>query len=61
MKLIQQCGSYRLVDDLPVWGGYYSIEKCEEFQDCKIWKKVFGCTSNLEEAKRKFDELTNRI
>lgn len=59
MKVVNQRGNYRIVDDLPVWGGYYSIEVCKRYGDMECWEKVCGCTTDLEEVTREFDRLTN--
>lgn len=58
MKVIAQSGNYRIVDDLPQWGGYYSIENRKMYGDCEIWSKVYGCTSSLEDVKAEFSRLT---
>ena len=58
MSVVNQRGSYRIVDDLPMWGGYYSIEECKMYGDMECWVKVYGCTSDLNEVTRVFNELT---
>ena len=58
MQVKAQRGNYRIVDDLPVWGGYYSIEVCKRYGDMECWEKVYGCTSNWEEVEREFNRLT---
>ena len=49
---------YRIVDDLPQWGGYYSIEVAKTSNDCTLWCKVWGCSSNLDNAQQEFERLT---
>lgn len=60
MRTIAQCGSYRIVDDLPMWGGYYSIEEKKMYGDCEVWSKVYGCTSNLDDVRAEFARLISR-
>lgn len=49
---------YRIVDDLPAWGGYYSIEVAMCSGGCTLWKMVWGCSKNLGETRREFVRLT---
>lgn len=58
MKVIAQSGDYRIVDDLPMWGGYYSIEVRKMYGECEVWSKVYGCTSDLEKVREEFSRLT---
>jgi len=58
MNVIAQSGNYRVVDDLPMWGGYYSIEERKMYGDCEVWSKVYGCTRSLEDVKAEFSRLT---
>ena len=67
MKVVEQRGSYRIVDDAPYslamdGVGLFSIEKYHGTKESGWWKQVypvyFKCTNDLEEVTRKFNELT---
>lgn len=57
MKIIAQAGNYRIVDDLPQWGGYYSIEECKVYGECEVWSKVYGCTSDYDKVIKEWNRL----
>lgn len=57
MQVKVQRGNYRIVDDLPMWGGYYSIEERKMYGECEVWSKVYGCTSSWDEVEREFNKL----
>ena len=67
MKVFQQRGSYRIVDDAPMslamdGVGLYAIEEYHGTEESGWWKQVYPesgkCTTDLNEVTRVFDELT---
>lgn len=48
---------YRIVDDLPYHGGYFTIEVAKFYGDVCVWKMVGGCFATIEKANAEFDKL----
>lgn len=66
MKVVNQCGDYRLVDDAPLsiqmsGHGMYSIERYEPIWDA--WEQVYPesgtCDINYDRVLDKFNSLVN--
>lgn len=62
MVIKAQRGDYRIVDDLPEWGGYYMIEHRKMYGDCEVWDNVYPgpskSTSDYDAVIREFNRLT---
>ena len=61
MKVIKQTETathhIRIADDLPMFGGYYSVETAEKRMDGFLYWKQFGnCTRILSEADNVFNQ-----
>lgn len=53
---------YRIMDDGLAWlpgGGIYSIEVCQMYGDCAVWKKVYDGGRDFLATYKEFRRLTS--
>ena len=58
-RVIIESGNYRIYND----GNYFikilTIEKCENRNGCKLWKRISNIYTNENDAMREFNEIIN--
>lgn len=48
---------YRIVDDLPAHGGYFSVERAETHNGCTLWRRVSPCFGDAARAHEALEKL----
>lgn len=48
---------YRIVDDLPADGGYFSVERADVRNGCTLWRRVSPCFGDAARAREALEKL----
>ncbi len=48
---------YRIVDDLPDHGGYFSVERADVRDGCTLWRRVSPCFGHIVRAQETLERL----
>lgn len=48
---------YRIVDDLPNHGGFFSVERADVRGGCTLWRRVSPCFGDAARAREALEKL----